>query len=626
MRHTFDTLSDSDQPQSFEDLDLTCPSCEADLIQDELFVSHRVCGTCNRHFSIGARERVALLVDPGSFEELRFDVVSPELVQGRDQMPTAQRLAEHHHVQVIGDAIVTGTARLGGLSTVVVVLDDHLVGTALGAIMTEKVIVALEHAKARKLPVVAICAGGPTSVQAGPLAFVQGGRLAASFSELHLERIPVVGVLTHPVSSEVFSSLAAHSDVLYSEPGAHVGLPTTGSNVPDSQRWQQAATLLADGWIDGIVDRTRLRGQLSQVIDLLANPGVARASGTTVPGGVSGSSHLADVLQHVSHEHRPTAEWFMSSLFSGLVELRGDRLTGDTDVVSCGVARAESLTVAVAALRRMPGGEGDLAMASRKLIRLARMAGRMELPLVMLVDGAVPLQDPVFRADQAYGISALRSILAVLPVPVIAVGIGVASNPLAKAMLAGDRQFMLSNALFAGIPESGPGKFPPQAKAPGRAGASGVYLTARECVGLGLVDGVIDEPSVGAYADPEGTASAVKAVLLQSLAELTGTGQRRLLDTRFRRQRNLGQSTPQGLAAARSELWELQEWQRSVVHSIDDWRERWEHLRMNSPKVSLHRPELPDLAARFRARRDVLLERRDELLERARIGDRPSGE
>ncbi len=626
MRHTFEALSDSDQHPSPDDLDLTCPSCEADLIQDELFVGHRVCGTCHRHFSIGARERVALLVDPGSFEELRFDAASPEFAQGRDQVPTAQRLAEHHHVQVIGDAIVTGTARLGGLPTVVVVLDDHLVGTALGAMMTEKVILALEHARARKLPVVAICAGGPTSVQAGPLAFVQGGRLASAFSQLHLERIPVVGVLTHPVSSEVFSSLAAHADVLYSEPGAHVGLPTTGPNVPDGQRWQQASTLLAGGWIDGIVDRSRLRGQLGKVIDLLGNPGVARTSGSTLLGGAQGASHLADVLTQVSHEGRPTADWFMSSLFSELVELRGDRLTGDTDVVACGVARAESLTVAVAALRRVPGDEADLAMASRKIVRLARMAGRMELPLVMLVDGPAPPREPVFQADLAYGVSALRSILSVVPVSVIALGIGVASNPLALAMLAGDRQFMLSNALFAGIPESGPGKLPPRAKAPGRDGASGVYLTASECVGLGLVDGVIDEPAGGAHADPEGTASAVRAVMLQSLAELTGTGQRRLLDTRFRRQRSLGQSTPEGLAAARSELWELQEWQRSVVHSIDEWRDRWEHLRTNSPRVSLHRPELPDLAARFRARRDELLERRDELLERARMGDRPSGE
>src|SRR5690606_10291296 len=137
----------------------------------------------------------------------------------------------------------------------------------------------------------------------------------------------------------------------------------TGPNVPDGQRWQQASTLLASGWIDGIVDRSRLRGQLGKVIDLLGNPGVARTSGSTAPAGTPGASNLSDVLTQVSHENRPTADWFMSSLFSEMVELRGDRLTGDTDVVSCGVARAESLTVAVAALRRMPAGEGDLAMA-----------------------------------------------------------------------------------------------------------------------------------------------------------------------------------------------------------------------------------------------------------------------
>jgi hypothetical protein len=140
-------------------------------------------------------------------------------------------------------------------------------------------------------------------------------------------------------------------------------------------------------------------------------------------------------------------------------------------------------------------------------------------------------------------------------------------------------------------------------------------LTAHDCERFGLVDGVIPEPAGGAHAEPEETIAAVRDTLLAALAELTGTGQRRLLDTRQRRQRYLGQSTPAGLAAARSELWELHELQRSVGRSIDDWRERWEQLKASQPRLSFQRPDMADLATRLRARRT-------ELLERAGLGDR----
>ncbi len=52
-----------------EDLfDLSCPGCNADLLADETYATFRVCGTCNRHFWISARERIALLEQTGKVE------------------------------------------------------------------------------------------------------------------------------------------------------------------------------------------------------------------------------------------------------------------------------------------------------------------------------------------------------------------------------------------------------------------------------------------------------------------------------------------------------------------------------------------------------------------------------
>ncbi len=623
------TVDASDPNQELELLDLTCPACDADLISDESFLSHRVCGSCNRHFSIGARERIALLVDAGEFEELNTSFAPPESTLARDRFPSAERLAEHHHLQVIGEAVVSGIGRIGGVNTVVVALDDHLVGSALGALMTEKIILALDYARSRRLPVALVCAGGAAFGQAGPLALVQGGRLATAFSQLHLEGVPVVGVLAHPIAGSVFATLAAHCDVLYSEPGVLVSSGPAGGGLPSPQRWQPVDVLAADGWIDKIVDRSRIRGHIAAFVDVVGGSGGVVREGSAPMPGSGASISAAEAMANLDHPDRPATSRIVASLVSGFVELRGDRVSSETPDVICGIGRLDSLPVAICGQRVGVEGEGRFAEASaaRKIARLARLAGRLEMPLIVLVDGRTAAGGPGFAPESAFAVGSLASTIAQLPVPVIAIGVGRVSGLLATSLMIGDRQFLMSSAVYATTADTSPGhgslrSGPRHPRAAGRSHALDGVLTARECEELGLIDGVINEPRPGAHVDPEGALASVRSVLLASLAELTGTGQRRLLDTRHRRQRNLGQSTPEGLAAARSELWELQEFQRSVGRSLDEWRDRWDQLKLSQPRLNFQRPDMNDLTTKLRARRSELRARRTELFERAGIGDR----
>lgn len=626
MHRTFESTTPSGFDAELDALDLTCPACDSDLITDELFLSHRVCGSCNRHFSIGARERISLLVDSDVFEEFSTDLAAMESLVVRERFPSAERLAEHQHMRVIGDAVVSGVGTIGGLKAVVVALDDHFIGPALGALMTEKVILALEYASTWKLPLLLLCAGGTTTAQAGPLALVQGGRLATAFARLHLEGVLIVGSTSHPIGSSVFANMAAHCDLLFSEPGVVARTTATGGpEVPNSKTWQTAADLLRNGWIDAVVDRPRLKGQIAAVLDLVSHPGFAQGSITPTANGASVLS-TRESLANLEHPDRPDAGAIVATLFSGLIELHGDRVGGDDSSVICGFGRFDALSIAVAAMLgdSVPDNRRSVATSARKIARLARLAGRMDLPLIVFVDSGASDRTSVFAPDSAFAVNALTSILALLPVPVIAVGAGTVSGPLATGLMIGDRQFLMSSAVFA-APFSvapGRGKFPSPPRAPrtmGRVAGDDGVLTAHDCERFGLIDGVIEESRPGAHADPESTMVAIRAVLHRSLAELTGTGQRRLLDTRHRRQRTLGQSTPEGLAAARSELWELHEWQRSVGRSIDEWRLRWEELKASQPRLSFQRPDMHELATKLRTRRAVLI-------ERARLGDRSSKE
>jgi acyl-CoA carboxylase subunit beta len=598
-----------DPDQELGLLDLTCPSCGADLIADELFLSHRMCGTCNRHFSIGARERVSLLVDGGQLEEIQADLTPVEPSPNRDSQP-AERQADRQSSNVIEDAVVTGTGRIGGVPAVIIALDDHLVGSALGALLTDKIIHALEHARTRRFPVVFIGAGSGTA-QVGPLTLVQGNRLASEFARMHLEGLATICVLVHPVSAAVYGALAVHCDLVFAEPGVQI-LP--GHPLPPGPlAIQTAADLAASGWIDGVVARNALRERLGKVLDVLRNTGSPRVA---VPQPATDASPLSagECLANLDRPDRPSGRSLVERLIPDLIELRGDRVAGDDPAITCGVGRIESISVAIVA--QGPGEDRDSPIAARKIARISRFAGRLELPLIMLVDGGKTQEPRSFDPARAQAAGALSTLLAMLPVPLISIAVGRVSGTLAPVMMTADRTFLLSNSVFLG--DYGGRTYGPPVRlprGPGRAPGESVVLTAREGERLGIVDRVVAETAQAGRPDPEAIIGTVHQTLVAALAELAGTGPRRLVDTRHCRQRTLGQSTPEGLAAARSELWELHEWQRSVGKSIDEWRDRWEQLKASQPRLAFQRPDMSELAARLRARRA-------ELLERARSSDR----
>jgi hypothetical protein len=59
----------------------------------------------------------------------------------------------------------------------------------------------------------------------------------------------------------------------------------------------------------------------------------------------------------------------------------------------------------------------------------------------------------------------------------------------------------------------------------------------------------------------------------------------------------------------RAELNDLRELQRNIAKSVEDWRERWDQLRMGQRTLTIQRPDWTDMANRLRTRRSELLER-----------------
>ena len=83
-----------------------CPACEAILYQPELEKSLFVCPKCDHHLRIGARTRMSIFFDGGSFHELATKITTKDVLKFKDTKSYHQRIKEAVSVTGEEEAIV----------------------------------------------------------------------------------------------------------------------------------------------------------------------------------------------------------------------------------------------------------------------------------------------------------------------------------------------------------------------------------------------------------------------------------------------------------------------------------------------------------------------------------------
>ncbi|HET7226773.1 MAG TPA: acetyl-CoA carboxylase carboxyltransferase subunit alpha [Candidatus Eisenbacteria bacterium] len=235
-------------------------------------------------------------------------------------------------------------------------------------------------------------------------------------------------------------------------------------------------------------------------------------------------------VQLAKHPKRPYTLDYVERIFTDWTELHGDRHFGDDPAIVGGLALLEDAPVMVIGHQKGRDTKENIhrrfGMANpegyRKALRLMQLAERFQVPVVTLVDtvGAYPGLGGEERG-QAEAIAVNLREMARLRIPTIAVILGEGGSGGAIALAVSDVVLMFENAIYSVISPEGcaailwrDGKKAPQA-------AEALKLTADDLVRLGVVDGVLPEPLGGAHRDPDAAASALRAALLQRLAELT---------------------------------------------------------------------------------------------------------
>jgi acetyl-CoA carboxylase carboxyl transferase beta subunit len=252
----------------------TCPGCGSHYRDDELETHLRVCPQCRYHFPVTARERIAQLVDEGTFDETSRELRSADPLEFFDLRPYVERLAEAEVTTGLGDAMVTGSGAIVGERCHVAVMDFSFMGGSMGSVVGEKFARACDAAAEDRVPLVSIAASGGARMQEGILSLMQLPKTVCALEELHDAGGVYVSVLAHPTTGGLLASFASLGDVVLAEPGAlmsfagpRVVAQTTHEKLPDD--FGRAEPNLRFGHLDAIVDRSDLRDTVSLLLRLL---------------------------------------------------------------------------------------------------------------------------------------------------------------------------------------------------------------------------------------------------------------------------------------------------------------------------------------------------------------------
>jgi len=245
-----------------------CPNCGEMLFNKQLARNHSVCMKCEHHFRLGARERIELLVDKGSFHEQDAEITSGDPLSFTDSKPYPERVAAAQAKSGEKDAIITGAATIGGNPVALAVMDFDFMGGSMGSVVGEKITRAAERALAERRALVIVSASGGARMQEGTIALMQMAKILGALARLDRAGIPYVSVITDPTTGGVLASYASLGDLVLAEPGAlirfsgeRVTSGTVGEKLPAG--FGKSEFLLERGFLDQIVPRGQLRERLA---------------------------------------------------------------------------------------------------------------------------------------------------------------------------------------------------------------------------------------------------------------------------------------------------------------------------------------------------------------------------
>ena len=248
-----------------------CFGCRELIYAKELDASLRVCPRCGYHHRLSVWQRIEMLADPGSFEEIDRELRSVDTlgftIRGKTYQ---QRLPEVEAAAGVPEALVSGRATLESAPVILAAMVMEFLGGAVGAVVGEKVTRAAERACDERRGLVIVSQSGGMRLHEGLFSLMQMAKASGALARLHRARLPFISVLTFQVYGGTTASWGSLGDVILAEPGARVGFSgprvLQAIKVKLQEETQGAEFMLEHGMIDRVVPRGELRATIGTLL------------------------------------------------------------------------------------------------------------------------------------------------------------------------------------------------------------------------------------------------------------------------------------------------------------------------------------------------------------------------
>lgn len=252
-----------------------CDACGTTLYTTELIKNHNVCPKCHYHNAISARERIALLLDNNSIEEIATNIKPIDILKFKDSKKYPDRLSAARKITNEEDALVVAKGTINGLNAVVAAFEFRFIGGSMGSVVGERFLQGIYRAVKDNCAFICVTASGGARMQEGLNSLMQMTKTSAALHLLTEKSLPFISVLTNPTMGGVSASFAFLGDIVIAEPNALIGFAgprvieqTVRETLPEG--FQRAEFLLEKGAIDQIVDRRTMKQHLTDLISLLS--------------------------------------------------------------------------------------------------------------------------------------------------------------------------------------------------------------------------------------------------------------------------------------------------------------------------------------------------------------------
>ena len=564
------TEEPKEKPQVPEGLWVKCPKCGATLYKEDVLENNYVCPKCEGYFRIKTKTRLRMVADKGSFEEWGTEIAGRNPLDFPGYEEKLEELREKTHLK---EAVTIGRARIDGQDAVIGVCDARFMMSSMGYVVGEKITRAVERATELGLPVILFCCSGGARMQEGIVSLMQMAKTSAALERHSRAGLLYVPVLTDPTTGGVTASFAMLGDIILAEPGALIGFAgprviaqTIGEKLPEG--FQKAEFLLEKGIIDGIVERKNLKKTLSGLIrmhgkgtgyenyreirqafaeEAAAGP-VQEAECSGEDGADRQELSAWEKVEISRDSERPSSLDYINEVFSGFVELHGDRSFRDDGAVVGGIAWFNGQPVTVIGQQKGKNTKENITrnfgMVSpegyRKALRLMKQAEKFNRPIINFVDtpGAAC---GIGAEERGQGEAIARNLMemSALKTPVLSIVIGEGGSGGALGLAVADQVWMMENATYSILSPEGFASILWKDGKRAREASEVMKITAADLKELGIIEQIIPEEVPACRESIPSIASSMREKIDKFLDNSSKVSKEELVQARYERFRRM---------------------------------------------------------------------------------------